>query len=404
MPFCASRCGYCDFNTYTPSELGSHVLAGSHTGLASQWADGVTCELELLALANPGKRWPFDTVFIGGGTPSLLDPAQVVNAIKSAREVFGIQPDAEITAEANPESFNQDVAQAWLAGGVNRMSFGMQSAVLHVLLELDRAHSLQGLVSAFDTARNAGFENLSVDLIYGSRGESLADWQMSVKTAIALSPEHISAYCLTAEKGTALGRRVKSGQSWVDDGDAMAAKYEMADDLLTAAGYEWYEISNWAKPGFECRHNLGYWRNHDWFGVGPGAHSHLVRHGTTRPGESALRPASPTTKISTRWWNVKHPSQWHSQLGSGQLPIASEEVLGLDQQVIEKIMLGVRLREGLIVDLPIWLCDELVADGLIEPNDGPSRVILTRRGRLLADTVIHKLTSTCLPATGLVTT
>jgi len=395
VPFCASRCGYCDFNTYAPGEL------GTPQDLQSQWSAGAIRELELLALAHPGQSRPFDTVFIGGGTPSLIDPHQVAATIRAACEIFGLRDDAEVTAEANPESFTKEVAEVWLASGVNRVSFGMQSGVPHVLVELDRAHNPERVATAVAIARDAGFENLSVDLIYGSRGESLADWQTSVEAAIALSPDHISAYSLTVEKGTALGRRVKTGQSWVDDGDAMAAKYELADDLFTVAGYGWYEISNWSRPGFECRHNLGYWRNHDWFGVGPGAHSHVAGV----PG--ALMPAGGPDKDSntaTRWWNVKHPSQWHSQLGFDQLAIASEEVLGLEQQVVEKIMLGVRLREGLVIDLPAWLYDELVADRLIEPRNGLGRVVLTRRGRLLADTVIHKLTSTCVPLENLVST
>jgi oxygen-independent coproporphyrinogen-3 oxidase len=234
---------------------------------------------------------------------------------------------------------------------------------------------------AVDVARAAGISNFSLDLIYGAKGESLADWQDSLEAAISLVPKHISAYALTVEEGTALGRRVRSGKTRVDDGDAMAAKYELADSLLSRAGYQWYEISNWAKPGFECQHNLGYWRNQDWFGVGPGAHSHLA----------VSAAASPT---ATRWWNVKHPTTWHTKLDAGQSPVQDFEELTPEQSSFEHIMLGLRLRDGLALDLPEWLYQELLFDRLIEPD--PDTIKLTRRGRLLADTVTHKITSTCL--------
>ena len=386
MPFCSSRCGYCDFNTYAPG------ASGAEHGLQSQWSIGAVRELELLAATYPGQIRPFDTVFVGGGTPSLIDPKQVASAITAAREVFGFQEDIEITAEANPESFTEKVAEVWRSAGVNRISFGMQSAAPHVLAELDRSHAPDRVNSAYSIARDYGFANLSVDLIYGARGESLADWRRTVEVAIALEPDHISAYSLTVEKGTALGRRVKAGQSWVDDGDAMAVKYEIADELFGSAGYQWYEISNWAKSGFECRHNLGYWRNHDWFGVGPGAHSHLLQSGGVTESD----------RTSTRWWNVKHPTQWQSSLAADRLPVESEEILSLEQRSVEEVMLGVRLREGLAASLPEWLHAELLADELIEAST--AKVVLTRRGRLLADTVTHKLINTCLPTETLLPT
>jgi oxygen-independent coproporphyrinogen-3 oxidase len=327
---------------------------------------------------------PFITIFIGGGTPSLIDPKQIANALAHSSKVFGVATDAEITAEANPESFTREVAEVWVAAGVNRVSFGMQSAVPHVLAELDRQHHPDAVARAVDVARTAGISHFSLDLIYGANGESLADWQDSLEAAISLAPKHISAYALTVEEGTALGRRVRSGKTRVDDGDAMAAKYELADSLLSRAGYQWYEISNWAKPGFECKHNLGYWRNQDWFGVGPGAHSHLA----------VSAAAAVDAPSATRWWNVKHPNTWHAKLEAGRLPVQDFEELTSEQSNFEHIMLGLRLRDGLALYLPEWLYQELLFDHLIEPKQ--STIKLTRRGRLLADTVTHKITSTCL--------
>jgi oxygen-independent coproporphyrinogen-3 oxidase len=347
--------------------------------LTSKWSDGVARELELLARQHPDSARPFNTIFIGGGTPSLIDPKQIANALAHASKFFGVATDAEISAEANPESFTREVAEVWAAAGVNRVSFGMQSAVPHVLAELDRQHRPDAVARAVDVARAAGISNFSLDLIYGANGESFADWQYSLEAAISLAPNHISAYALTVEEGTALGRRVRLGKTRVDDGDAMAAKYELADSLLSGAGYQWYEISNWAKPGFECKHNLGYWRNQDWFGVGPGAHSHLA-------------PSAAASPTATRWWNVKHPTTWHAKLDGGQLPVQDFEELTPEQANLEHIMLGLRLRDGLALDLPDWHYQELLFDHLIEPKQ--SSIKLTRRGRLLADTVTHKITST----------
>jgi len=391
VPFCKARCGYCDFNTYTLSEL---AVAGKPSNaiseLSNEWSDGVARELELLALRYPEAARPFGTIFIGGGTPSLIDPSQIAQAISHARRAFGVASDAETTAEANPESFTAEVAQVWAAAGVNRISFGMQSAVAHVLSELDRQHQPEAVAEAVGLARQNGIANVSLDLIYGANGESLADWQRSLAAALELEPTHVSAYALTVEEGTALGRRVRSGQTRVEDGDRLAEKYELTDSLLSGAGYQWYEISNWAKPGSECRHNLGYWRNQDWFGVGPGAHSHLA----TDLGVASVTAAPVHTRPSQRWWNVKHPTTWHTHLDAFELPVQGLESLTQDQVELEFLMLGLRLRDGLTLHLPEWLHQELLSDHLIEPD--PDTIKLTRRGRLLADTVTHKITSTCL--------
>ena len=399
MPFCKARCGYCDFNTYTLGEL---AVAGKPPNaiseLSSKWSDGVARELELLALHYPEAVRPFRTIFIGGGTPSLIDPSQIAQAIAHATRVFGVASDAEITAEANPESFTAEVAQVWASAGVNRISFGMQSAVTHVLSELDRQHQPEAVAEAVGLARQNGISNVSLDLIYGANGESPTDWQRSLEAVLELEPKHVSAYALTVEEGTPLGRRVRSGQTRVDDGDKLAEKYELTDSLLSEAGYQWYEISNWAKPGFECRHNLGYWRNQDWFGVGPGAHSHLA----TDPSTAPIAAAPANTRPSQRWWNVKHPTAWHAHLDAFELPVQGAESLTQDQVELEFLMLGLRLRDGLTLHLPEWLHQELLGDRLIEPD--PDTIKLSRRGRLLADTVTHKITATCLTPKQLLTT
>ena len=399
MPFCKARCGYCDFNTYTLGELAvTGKPPNAISELSSKWSDGVARELELLALHYPESVRPFRTIFIGGGTPSLIDPSQIAQVIAHATRVFGVASDAEITAEANPESFTAEVAQVWAAAGVNRISFGMQSAVAHVLGELDRQHQPEAVAAAVELARQYGISNVSLDLIYGANGESLADWQRSLEAVLELEPKHVSAYALTVEEGTALGRRVRSGQTSVDDGDRLAEKYELTDSLLSEAGYQWYEISNWAKPGSECRHNLGYWRNQDWFGVGPGAHSHLA----TDPSPASITAAPVHARPSQRWWNVKHPTAWHAHLDAFELPVQGVELLTQDQVELEFLMLGLRLRDGLTLNLPELLHQELLGDHLIEPD--PDTIKLTRRGRLLADTVTHKITATCLTPKQLLTT
>jgi oxygen-independent coproporphyrinogen-3 oxidase len=352
VPFCAVRCGYCDFNTYVSTQ-GREGFAGA-----------LAQELEY-ARAQLGDR-PADTVFIGGGTPSLLDP-QELHTILQAIE---LAPGAEVTSEANPESATREWLEGAREAGVNRISFGMQSARSHVLAALDRVHTPGRVAEAMTDARAAGFERLSVDLIYGAHGESDEDWEASVRAALELEPEHVSAYALVVEPGTRLHARVRAGDVAPPDDDALARRYERADDLFSAAGLEWYEISNWGEP---CRHNLGYWRSHDWWGAGPGAHSHVA---------------------GTRWWNLKRPLAWAARVRAGASPAAASERLDAETIRLERVMLGVRLAEGLD---PAELDDQgraeaqrMRAEGLLEP-DGPY-LTLTRRGRLLADTVVRRLT------------
>jgi len=328
------------------------------------FAGAIAQELEQ-ARERLGDR-PADTVFVGGGTPSLLDPAEL-RTILSAIE---LAPGAEVTSEANPESATKDWLERAREAGVNRISFGMQSAQPHVLAELDRVHTPGRVADAVAEARSAGFERISVDLIYGAHGESDVDWEASVRAALALEPEHVSAYALIVEPGTRLHARVRARDVAPPDDDALARRYELADDLLGDAGLDWYEISNWGEP---CRHNLGYWRGYDWWGAGPGAHSHLA---------------------GTRWWNLKRPLAWAARVRTGVSPAAESECLDAETRRFERVMLGVRLAEGLD---PAELDDggreqakRLRAEGLLT-NSGPY-LTLTRRGRLLADHVARRLT------------
>ena len=352
VPFCAVRCGYCDFNTYVSTQ-GREGFAGA-----------LAQELEL-ARAQLGDRRA-ETVFIGGGTPSLLDPEE----LRTILDAIDLAPGAEVTSEANPESATPRWLDGARAAGVNRISFGMQSAREHVLAALDRVHTPGRVAEAMADARAAGFERLSVDLIYGAHGETDADWEASVRAALDLEPEHVSAYALVVEPGTKLHARVRAGEVPLPDDDALARRYERADELLSAAGLGWYEISNWGVP---CRHNLGYWRGHDWWGAGPGAHSHLA---------------------GTRWWNLKRPLAWAARVRAGESPAAGSETLDPETIRFERVMLGVRLAEGLdpaeLDDRGRSEAERMRAEGLLEP-DGPY-LTLTRRGRLLADAVARRLT------------
>jgi oxygen-independent coproporphyrinogen-3 oxidase len=381
VPFCVTRCGYCDFNTYTATERGTDPGATLDT-----WADAALAELDL-ARRVLGAAVPVTSVFVGGGTPSLLDPRDLGRVLAGITEQFGLEAGAEVTSEANPESATRE----WLVGartaGVNRLSLGMQSARPHVLAVLDRVHSPGRVAAAVADARAAGFTNVSLDLIYGTPGESLDDWDRTLEAAMALRPDHVSAYALIIEPGTRLAARVGRGEVPVPDDDLMAAMYELADDHLTAAGLQWYELSNWAAgPSHRSRHNGLYWTDADWWGVGPGAHSHVR---------------------GVRWWNVKHPAAWAGRLTAGQSPAAAREVLDEPTRRLERVMLGLRTREGASsADVEASLgpartdaeVAALVAEGLLEPAPASSGGLptpwlrLTRRGRLLADAVTLRLT------------
>jgi oxygen-independent coproporphyrinogen-3 oxidase len=325
-------------------------------------------------------RPPIDTVFIGGGTPTLLPPSALLQVLDALRADPGLAPDAEVTVEANPETLTPTSLRELRGGGVTRLSMGMQSACEHVLSVLDRVHTPGRVMAAVADARAAGFDNLSLDLIYGTPGESLADWTYTIEAALRLAPDHVSAYALIVEPGTRLAARVARGEVDPPDDDLMASMYELADDRFTAAGLRWYEISNWARPGRACRHNLHYWQETDWWGLGPGAHSHVG---------------------GVRWWNVKHPAAWAARLASGRSPAAARETLDEPTRRLERVMLGLRTVDGAFrrdiedavgADAPARL-RELDDDGLVENgSEMAERVVLTRRGRLLADAVTLRLT------------
>ncbi len=369
IPFCQTRCGYCDFNTYTASELGSSVSRFSY-------ADTVLLELRLAREVLQGVVPPVSTVFFGGGTPTLLPAEHLGLIVSEIRDLFGTVPDVEITTEANPESVTPAYFERLLVAGFTRVSIGMQSAVPHVLEVLDRKHRPGRPEAAVAEAHEAGFEHVNLDLIYGSPHETDADWQASLDAAIAAQPDHISAYALVVEEGTALARQVKQGVVPAPDDDVLADRYIQADETLQAAGFDWYEVSNWARtPEGRCRHNELYWRDSSWWGVGPGAHSHVG---------------------GVRWWNAKHPVRYAASLEAGRSPAAGREVLDADAKLTERIMLGVRMRDGLAVtDVPDPArVSQLVGWGLIEsPAFEAGRIVLTQRGRLLADGVVRELLS-----------
>ena len=371
VPFCRVRCGYCDFNTYTATEL--------RGARQDAYADEVLREIALSreVLAARGPLRAASTVFFGGGTPTLLPAGDLARMLGGIRDTFTLAPDAEVTVEANPDTVTPALADELAGAGVTRLSIGMQSAVPHVLTALDRTHDPANVGAAVAAARGAGL-GVSVDLIYGAPGESLTDWRTSVDTAIALAPDHISAYALIIEEGTQLHRQIRRGEVPAPDDDLQADMYELVDDLLAGAGFDWYEVSNWAiSPAHRSRHNLAYWRGTDWWGYGPGAHSHVA---------------------GLRWWNVKHPAAYAQRLAAGESPAAARERPDAAARRLEDVLLRSRIAEGIAVsDLQgegRRAVASLIADGLI---DGAAavrgRVVLTRRGRLLADAVVRALTS-----------
>jgi putative oxygen-independent coproporphyrinogen III oxidase len=375
VPFCRVRCGYCDFNTYTSSELGGGADQASYAATATAELDLAAGVLDAAGL--PAR--PASTVFFGGGTPTLLPAADLAGLLRAVRDRFGLAPDAEVTTEANPDSVTPESLAALADAGFTRVSFGMQSAVPRVLAVLDRTHDPARVPQAVAWARDAGLA-VSLDLIYGTPGESLDDWRTSLDAALACEPDHLSAYALVVEEGTRMAARVRRGELPLPDDDTLADAYEVADAVLTGAGYDWYEVSNWARtPDDACRHNLGYWRGDDWWGVGPGAHSHVG---------------------GVRWWNVRHPRAYAGRLTAGGSPAQAREVLTDAERQEERVLLAVRLADGLpLTDLEPAArtrVAELVAEGLAEPGpalgaDGERRVVLTLRGRLLADSVVRTL-------------
>jgi putative oxygen-independent coproporphyrinogen III oxidase len=368
VPFCTTRCGYCDFNTYTAAELGTEPGA-SRAG----YVDAAIKELDLAARVLGPDVPEISTIFVGGGTPTLLPPDDLGRLIAAVRNRFGLADRAEVTTESNPESVDAAGLCRLRELGFNRISFGMQSVVPHVLATLDRTHSPGRPQQAIAEAKAAGFANTSLDLIYGTPGESADDWLASLDAALSVSPEHISAYALVVEDGTRLAARIRRGELAATDNDDLADKYVIAEERLTAAGHSAYEVSNWSgSDTTRCRHNLGYWRSHHWWGIGPGAHSHVG---------------------GVRWWNLKHPQAYASRLAAGRSPAQAREVLSAEQRRVERIMLELRLADGLSTSLLTPTerdrVDGLLARRLAVLTDGT--LILTAGGRLLADGVIRDL-------------
>jgi putative oxygen-independent coproporphyrinogen III oxidase len=371
VPFCTVRCGYCDFNTYTAADLGG---GGDRAGYPARLRAELDLAAAVLDRAGLPPR-PASTVFVGGGTPTLLPAAELAAVLERVRDRFGLAADAEVTTEANPDTVDPAGLARLAAAGFTRISFGMQSAMPHVLATLDRTHDPANVPLAVGWARDAGLA-VSLDLIYGTPGESAADWARSLDAALALEPDHLSAYALVVEPGTRMAVRVARGELPRPDDDELADRYEAAEAALAEAGYGWYEVSNWARsPEQACRHNLAYWRGDDWWGAGPGAHSHVG---------------------GVRWWNVRHPSAYAARVDGGQSPAQAREVLDDEQRRVERVLLGVRLAEGLpVTDLPPagrGRLADLAARGLVRA-DAPTagRVVLTLTGRLLADAVVRDL-------------
>jgi len=371
VPFCLTRCGYCDFNTYTRGELGSSSSPAS-------WLEAALAEVRLAGrtLRKLGDHRQVSSVFVGGGTPSLVGAGPLVTVLDAVRAEFGLAADAEVTTEANPESTDAEFLAGIRAAGFTRLSLGMQSTAPGVLATLERRHTPGRPAEVVSWARDAGFRHVNLDLIYGTPGESDEDFQASLDAAVTAGVDHVSAYSLIVEPGTRLARQVSAGQLPMPDDDVLADRYLLAEAALTAAGFGWYEVSNWAtSEAARCRHNLGYWRGDDWWGIGPGAHSHVG---------------------GVRWWNVKHPAGYAQRLAVGRTPGQAREVVDDDARRVEEVLLRLRLVQG----LPAAALDEAgrrqaekeAADGLL---DGPAlragKLVLTLRGRLLADGLALRL-------------
>ena len=370
IPYCVKRCGYCDFNTYTPSEL---KIATRLSEVSNSYIDLLLLEIKQ-AKAQVGSAF-VPSIFFGGGTPSLMEPSDIGRVIDQIKQEFVLNSDAEVTMECNPDTVSKENLAAFREVGVNRVSFGMQSAVPHVLATLDRTHNPENLLQVTTWAKEVGFSEISVDLIYGTPGETLDDWQKSIDAALSLPITHISAYALIIEEGTKLAAQIKRGEVAPVDDDLAAEKYLLADKEFTAAGFQWYELSNWAKPDSLSKHNLAYWLGENWWGAGPGAHSHLN---------------------GKRFWNVKHPNLYKEKIQSNLSPIADSEVLEEIQIASEKLMLSLRLpsgveKESLNQDQISELSDYVESGHLDLLNWNQGRATLTLEGRLIADQILRQI-------------
>ena len=363
VPYCSKRCGYCDFNTYTPSELDRDDQIDS-------WLQSAIKET-IFARKILGEELTVDTIFFGGGTPSLLDASVVKEFLNNVKKHFTLKKDLEITLEANPDTITQTKAEDWRKAGINRISIGMQSSATNVLQVLDRTHNPANVLTSVEILKKAGFDNFSLDLIYGTPGERLEDWSNTLKDAIAINPPHISAYSLVIEPGTKMGAQLSRGEIKAVNDDDAADKYQLAEKMLTKNGYSWYEISNWAKENKECQHNLNYWKGNNWWGIGPGAHSHIN---------------------GVRWWNQKLPKNWRESLDQDQSPALARENLTNEQIRNEEVMLLSRLKTGIAkANFDQKNVEKLIKDKLV--NEVSGKLELTLEGRLLADVVFRQLTA-----------
>ena len=369
IPYCLKRCGYCDFNTYTPSELKGPDLKS----VSEHYIDAALKEIELAHMTVGDAEVP--SIFFGGGTPSLMPASELTRVIAEIRKRFTLNADAEITIEVNPDSVTKSFLAQMRSSGANRISMGMQSAVSHVLQVLDRTHNPDNVVNAVTDARAAGYDHINIDLIYGSPNESMLDWQSSVQSALSLPIDHISAYALIVEKGTKLAAQVSRGELQIPADEETAEKYLYADNEFQKAGFDWYELSNWSKPGGKCRHNMAYWDGSMWWGVGPGAHSYFDNR---------------------RWWNVKHPSSYQQKLAKGESPVLSDELLTEQNRFDEYLMLQIRMREGIphqkLNEKQISAAHPFLESKHLDPQQWSAGVLaLTQQGRLIADRIVRAL-------------
>ena len=371
IPYCVKRCGYCDFNTYTPAELkistGLEQISNSYIDLLLQEIDSVREQIV--------GEIKVPSIFFGGGTPSLMQPNDIGRVILKIKNEFDLPVNSEITLECNPDTVTKDSLENFKKVGINRVSFGMQSAIPHVLATLDRTHKPENLAQATTWANEVGISEISVDLIYGTPGESITDWQTSIDSALALPITHISAYALIIEEGTKLAAQIKRGEVTEVDDDLVADKYLIADKAFKEAGFEWYELSNWSKPGSESKHNMAYWNGDNWWGAGPGAHSHLN---------------------GKRFWNVKHPNLYKERIQNKQSAVADSEVLKKDQIESERLMLLLRLPSGIekqtLNQIQLSELSEFVESGHLDrANWNQGRASLTLNGRLIADRILRKI-------------
>jgi oxygen-independent coproporphyrinogen-3 oxidase len=369
VPFCSVRCGYCDFNTYTSDELKGYS--------PNRFVEHLQREVSLAqqVVGDAGAR-KLSSVFFGGGTPTKLPAADLAAALAKLENAWGLADGCEVTVEANPDTVDELYLSKLAKAGVTRVSVGMQSAVSRVLKVLDRTHNPENVRLAVEAAKRVGLQT-SVDLIYGAPGETLDDWKATVEQALSLETDHISAYALIVESGTKLAGLISRGALEEPDEELEVDKYNLADATFSSAGFEWYELSNWSRSEqTQSLHNRSYWTGQDWWGFGPGAHSHFG---------------------GVRWWNVKHPTTYAAALDADNSPAAAREFIDAHTRLVETLMLQIRLREGVSTEVAKQLSERAdaiiagaIADELVDAASAlRGRLVLTLKGRMLADALVR---------------